>query len=85
MVISVQQGDDMAENEVITTALNVVAVDDAHHYVDDVIASLGEDRAVGLRRIVDVAAKSPAWEHYVAPLRIWLDAKHASLVEVQPH
>ena len=82
MVISVQQGSDLAENEVIVSAQNVGAVADVHHYVDNVIASLGEDRSVGLRRIVDVAAKSAAWGQYVAPLKTWLDAKHASLVEV---
>jgi hypothetical protein len=82
MVITVQQGSDLAENEVIMSAQNVGAVADVHHYVDNVIASLGEDRSVGLRRIVNVAAKSAAWAQYVAPLKTWLDAKHASLVEV---
>jgi ABC-type lipoprotein export system ATPase subunit len=82
MVISVQQGNDLAENEVIMSALNIGAVADAHHYVDNVVASLGEDRSGGLRRIVEVAAKSTTWGQYVAPLRKWLDEKHANLVEV---
>jgi ABC-type lipoprotein export system ATPase subunit len=85
MVISVQLGADLAVNEVITAALNVGTVAYAHHYVDNVIASLGDDRSVGLRRIVDVAAKSPAWGQYVVPLKAWFDEKHATLVEVQPH
>jgi len=82
MVISIPLGIDLAENEVITAALNVGAVADAHHYVDNVITSLGEDRTIGLRRIVDVAAKCAAWGQYVAPLKAWLDEKHANLVEV---
>jgi ABC-type lipoprotein export system ATPase subunit len=85
MIRSVPKGDDPAENEVIEAAFNVVAVVDSHHYVDKVIGFLGDDRVVGLRRIVAVAAKSPAWSQYVSPLKAWFDKKRPMLIEVQPH
>lgn len=85
MVASVPQGSDPAANEVILAAQAVVVVEDAHHYVDKVIDTIGDDRAVGLRRIVDVAAKSEAWGHYVAPLRQWLESKRPNLIEAATH
>lgn len=81
MVLSVPEGDDLAENEVISAAQSVVAVADVHHYVDNVIELLGEARTVGLRRIIDVAAKATAWGEYVSSLSAWFDAKHPTLVE----
>lgn len=85
MVASIPQGHDSGENEVIAAALGVGAVVNPHHYIDNVIATLGDERAVGLRRIVDIAAKSTAWPQYIAPLKVWFEAKHADLVEAQPH
>lgn len=85
MVIGIPQGHDSGEDEVIAAALAVGVVADSHHYIDNVIATLGDERAVGLRRIVDVAAKSAVWPKYVVLLKTWLAAKRADLVETQPH
>lgn len=81
MVIAVPQKDDLAENEVIQAAQSVVAVADVHDYVNNIIDQLGDTRTVGLRRIIDVAAKAPAWGDYVSSLSAWFDAKHPTLVE----
>jgi hypothetical protein len=81
MIITQLQGQDPAENEVIRVAQEIGAVLNAHNYVDDIITKLGENRTVGLRRVIDVAAKSPQWGNYVAPIRAWLDEKSLRLVE----
>lgn len=85
MVCSVAQGNDDGENEVISIALGIGVVADAHHYVDNMISMIGDDRPVGLRRIVDIAAKSVAWPQYVAHLKTWFESKHAGLVEARTH
>lgn len=81
MAISVPQGENLGENEVIQAAQSVVAVADIHDYVNNIIDQLGDTRTVGLRRIIDVAAKAPAWGGYVSSLSAWFDAKHPTLVE----
>ena len=81
MLVGLSLGDDVGQNEVVAAAQNIVAVVDVHHYADNVIASLGESRTVGLRRIIDAAANSTAWNAYVAPIRTWLDQKHPALIE----
>lgn len=85
MMISIPQGADHGVNEVIVAAQAIGVVEDPHHYVDKVIDAIGDDRVVGLRRIVEVAAKSEAWPQYVAPLKNWLESKRPNLMEAVAH
>lgn len=82
MIVSVELGADEGENEVIKIAREILAVDDPHDYVNNIISSLGEDRSVGIRRIIEVASKSfDAWGEYIAPIKSWLEQKRPELTE----
>lgn len=83
MVINVSEENDLAENEVILTAQQVINVNDVHDYVNTIINKLGEERVIGLKRIVDIAAKSIGWEKYVSSLRKWFDKKKPTLIETK--
>ncbi len=71
-------------NEILREAHQLPVVDDSHSYVNDIINSLGVERAVGLARVVDAFAKSDAWNDYVAPIHDWLVSKLESVREQEP-
>lgn len=58
--------------EIIDIAMEIHAVDDNHSFLNRIIETLNLDRAVGLAKIVEVAAASPRWPEYVLELNNWL-------------
>ena len=66
-------------NEVKIVALEIVNVDNAHKYVDDIIARLGEDRSSGLRRVIELASKSQRWRQYTQSIEDWLIDKASTV------
>lgn len=70
LIKQLDEGDNL--NEVKVAALEIVNVDNAHKYVDDIIARLGEDRSIGLRRVIELASKSPKWRAYTQTIEDWL-------------
>ncbi len=77
--LPVQQ--DGGANEIIQIANRIEAVDDTHSFVDQIIETLNVERAVGLSRIVEVAARSLLWNEYVQELREWLIARRPEFEE----
>lgn len=71
-------------DEIKSATLEIVNVDNNHKYVDDIIERLGEDRANGLRRIINLAAHSPKWGEYIQLIEDWLILKAPMVMEHQP-
>ena len=68
-----------AEAEIAGTAVAIVHPADRHEFVDAIVNTLGDNRAVQLARIVPLAAKNTDWARYTAPVRDWLTAKKTEL------
>lgn len=82
MITSQQpSGDNSTEDEVIMAAHNIAAVDNPHDYLDDLIEVLGDSRAAGLRRVVEVAARAAFWNEYTGTVKAWLEEMRPALVE----
>lgn len=62
-------------NEIIDAAREIIVVDNSHKYVDDIIERLGWDKSEGLTKIIDLASSSADWEHYINPIKVWLEAR----------
>ena len=71
-------------DDVISAAHAITVVANDHEYVDKIIEVLGSSRAVGLNRIIDVAARSDGWDDYVATVRAWFDEKRSQVIEAVP-
>jgi energy-coupling factor transporter ATP-binding protein EcfA2 len=59
-------------NEIIEVAKHIVAVDNCHRYVDDIISRLDWDRGVGLSKIVDLLSTTQEWTSYISNVNDWL-------------
>lgn len=81
MIRDLPKQEDEGVNEIIDIAVCIEAVDDTHSFIEIILQTLNVRRPVGLNTIVSVAARSPAWEPYVAELRQWLLARRPSLIE----
>ncbi|WP_417330421.1 AAA family ATPase [Halomonas cupida] len=68
--------------EIHTIAQGVVAVNDGHQFVNDVIERLGLEREVGLSKIVDVASGANDWDNYVKEVKEWIEAVKPIVEEV---
>jgi ABC-type lipoprotein export system ATPase subunit len=79
IIISLENNHDNEYNEIIGVAKDIVAVDDCHKYVDDIISRLDWNRDVGLSKIVDLLSFTPEWVSYIADVKDWL-ALQVSLV-----
>ena len=62
-------------NEIKQVLTDIHSVDDDHKYINDAIKRLDYDKAIGLSKIVELAAKSPQWDEYVSPIIEWLDLR----------
>lgn len=69
-------------NEIIECAKEIVAVNDNHRYIEDLIDRLGWERSVGLAKIIDVIATSDQWNTYVMNVRKWMRQQIEAVLEV---
>ena len=53
-------------------AKQIIAVDNSHKYVDDIITRLDLNRDVGLSKIIDLFSSTQEWISYVANVKDWL-------------
>ncbi|HEY5748982.1 MAG TPA: AAA family ATPase [Chryseolinea sp.] len=65
------------EEEIRLAAIQIEAVNDTHHYIDDILARLGAEGQYS--EIVNLLAKQPWWGGYTASLRDWLRGRKAAL------
>lgn len=72
---------DEGDNEIISLAQGIQAVDDTHSFVELIIQTLNVLRPVGMNNIVRVAARSPEWPAYVEELRDWLKERRPTVIE----
>lgn len=64
--------------ELNNMARNIQAVDDSHKYVDDIVNSLGLNRAVALSQIINSLSQEASWNDYVLELSQWADERIAA-------
>lgn len=74
---------DNSENaEIIEVAKQIVAVNDGHKYVDEIITRLDWDRKAGLTKIIDLVGSTQEWDTYVCDIKAWFSSKVALVKEV---
>ena len=72
VIISLEDTGNSEFNEIIEVAKQIIAVDNSHKYVDDIITRLDWNRDVGLSKIIDVFSSTQEWINYVANVKDWL-------------
>lgn len=68
-----------AETEIRNAAVAIVNPPDRHDFIDKLVDTLGENRAVQLTRVIPFAAKHQDWAAYAQPVKDWLVARKATL------
>lgn len=61
--------------------MEIVAVNDDHKFIDDLINRLGWERSVGLSKIMDLVSTTPSWNDFTTQIRNWLKLKIHSINE----
>lgn len=85
-IISVLECTDNNEfNEIIEVAKQIIAVDNSHKYVDDIIIRLDWNRDVGLSKIIDLFSSTQEWISYVSSVRDWLTLQIPLVKETSSH
>ncbi|MBE9062313.1 AAA family ATPase [cf. Phormidesmis sp. LEGE 11477] len=67
--------------EIVNVAKQIIAVNNDHKYVDDIICRLDWDRRTGLSKIIDLVSTTSAWDIYVSDIKGWLQSKLALVEE----
>lgn len=67
--------------EIVEAAMEIVAVNDDHKFIDDLINRLGWERSVGLSKIMDLVSTTPSWNDFTTQIRNWLKSKIYSINE----
>ena len=67
------------EQELLEIAQSVQNVSNKHAFVDLIIQQTGENREVGLSKIVSIAAKAPEWDCFTRVVRTWLRSRSNAL------
>lgn len=75
LIISLQKTGNGEFNEIIEIAKGIVAVNDNHKFIDDIIDRLGWEKNVGLSKIIDLISTTESWDAYIAPIKNWLEPK----------
>ncbi len=75
-------GNNEAHNEIIEAAQHVVAPQNNHNYIRDILTSLGLDERVGLLRVAEVFSCSENWHEFVRPVLDWLAPRIERLREL---
>ncbi|WP_235041380.1 AAA family ATPase [Vreelandella profundi] len=81
LLINMVETDNDEFNEIIEVATEIIAVDNEHKFINDIIHRLGWERAIGLSKIVDLAATSGDWDNYVSEVFAWLSSKKDNMRE----
>lgn len=82
IIINLKEIIDDECNEIIGVAKEIVAVDNSHKYVDDIISRLDWDRGAGLSKIIDLVSSTQDWANYVANVKDWLTSQIPLVQEV---
>ncbi|MDZ4786883.1 MAG: hypothetical protein SGJ02_12490, partial [bacterium] len=81
IIIRLEDTDDEERNEIIEVAKQIIAVDNSHKFVDDIIQRLDWNRDVGLSKIIDLISSTQEWTNYVSNIHDWLTLKKALVQE----
>jgi AAA15 family ATPase/GTPase len=81
IIIGLEDTDDNERNEIIEVAKQIVAVDNNHKFVDDIIQRLDWNRDVGLSKIIDLISSTQEWVNYVSSVNDWLTSKRELVQE----
>lgn len=63
------------ENEIVSIAREIHAVQDKHDFVNYVCEQLQEPVASILPQVIKMIERSPEWQAYIAPLDEWIQAQ----------
>lgn len=72
ILIGLENTQDDEYNEVVEVAKQIVAVEENHKYIDDIIDRLAFNRAVGLSKIIDIFSTTEEWREYTSDVTDWL-------------
>lgn len=75
LIISLNSSDNPEYMEIIEVAKQIIAVDNSHKYVDDIIERLDWNRDTGLSKVIDLVSLTQEWGTYVADLKDWLTSQ----------
>ena len=71
--IETRQNDDACE--IVNIARGIMAVDDNHSYINDIVTRIGDSYDVVLNDIMHIIAQSDKWDSYTRQIRSWLTTR----------
>jgi len=72
IIINTDESDNQEFNEIIEVAKEIIAVNNSHEYITDIIDRLGWDKSMGQSKIIDLIATTSLWDSYVEDINRWL-------------
>ena len=81
IIIGLEDTDNSERNEIIEIAKQIIAVDNSHNFVDDIIERLDLRRDVGLSTIINLISSTHQWSDYVSDINDWLTLKKVLVLE----
>lgn len=82
IIVGMPENESEEFNEIIECAKEIVAVNDGHQYIEDIIFRQGWARSEGLVKIVDLVSLSDQWNEYVQDVREWLRQQIEAVLEL---
>lgn len=83
LITNLNSTGDGERDEIIEVAKQIVAVDESHKYVNDIINRFDWDRNTGLSKIIDLISSTQDWNNYVADIKTWLKSRLSLVQEVE--
>ncbi|MBO8087777.1 MAG: ATP-binding protein [Marichromatium sp.] len=81
LIVSIELEGNEEFDEIIECAKEIVAANEGHKYIEEIITRLGLERREGLRKIIDLVAYSNQWSEYVHDVRDWMQQQIEGLIE----
>lgn len=81
LITQLSDQDNEEYNEIIKVAKDIVAVDNSHEYIDDILKRMDFERAAGLKVIADLISMSTDWQYYTLEIRNWLSSRRERIIE----
>lgn len=68
-------------NEIIKVAKDINVSNESHNYINEIINRMDDERAVGLKKVIDVIAQSEKWNDLIKEIKEWLENKKPHVLE----
>ena len=81
IIITLPNQENEEFNEIIEMAKGIIAEDNEHKFINEIIQQIGWEPIVGLSKIIDLFSTTPEWDSYVSNIHDWLNSRAPQVLE----